>query len=215
MNRRWLPLGAGLLLGLGAFAAPEDAARVAADREAAEERYRILSSTLSELETSQLSLRQQINQIKQDLRRVGEEARSRPGQDQFVTRTEFNKLVETVREIDRKREADKREILGEIQALGERLSRSLQDAARRSSPVEPIRPEPRNDPPPANQEGVWYTIEKGNTLSRIIEAHNLEFKAQGRKTTLKLVREANPKLVETALQVGQKVFLPMIPIEGN
>jgi LysM repeat protein len=197
--------------------AAEDAARSAADREAAEEHYRILSSRLEDLSTSQTDLQQKFRALSEGLQRVREEARSRPGQDQFVTREEFNKLVETVREIDRKREADKREILGEIEALGERLTKSMREGARRSTPPasEPIRVEPRSEPPPANQEGVWYVVEKGNTLSKIIEAHNAEFKGQGRKTTLKLVREANPKLVPESIQVGQKIFIPMVLLEGN
>jgi len=53
-------------------------------------------------------------------------------------------------------------------------------------------------------------VEKDNTLTAIIAAHNREFKKQGRKTSLKLVLDANPKIEPKSLYVGQKIFIPLV-----
>jgi TolA-binding protein len=199
-----------------ALAQPE-AARAAADREAAEERYRRLNSAVEDLMASQADLRRQLGQMAGELQRVSVEARSKPSENVFVTREEFNKLLEKVREVDAKREADKKQILEEIDNLGKSLKGVIQEAARRSAAPapapEPVRPAPAEpsdggtDAVP--QEGVYYVIEKGNTLTAVIAAHNEDFKKKGYRTTLKLVLDANPKIKPTALAVGQKIFIPM------
>ena len=63
----------------------------------------------------------------------------------------------------------------------------------------------------ALQEGVSYTIEKDNTLSAVVRAHNEKFKSQGKKTSVKLVLEANPGLDEKKLRIGQSIFIPLVP----
>jgi hypothetical protein len=135
-----------------------------------------------------------------------------------VTREEFNRLVETVREIDRKREADKQQILEEIANLGKSLSAAIAAANRRPAPAPEPKPNRQPEPDPgqsgassaAAQEGVWYTVTKDNTLYAIIAAHNEEYRSQGRRTSLKLIQEANPKLKPDALTVGQKIFIPLV-----
>ena len=42
----------------------------------------------------------------------------------------------------------------------------------------------------------------------IVNAHNKEFKKQGKKTTLQLIHDSNPGLKDTNLKVGQKIFIP-------
>jgi hypothetical protein len=207
-----LALLAGVLLSIAAFGAAEQTARAAADRDAAEERYRILTASIDDLAAAQLELRRHLDRLAEAIQRVDADARSKPGADRLVSREEFTKLAESVREIDRKREADKREILERIEELGKTLSARLRDVARSTPPVvEPTRPAPRDDTP-GTQEGVWYVIEKGNTLTEIISAHNAQFKAQGRRTDLQLILDANPKLKPTAMPVGAKVFIPMVPL---
>jgi hypothetical protein len=205
----WL-LFAASLLGAQAHGAGVDAARSTAERAAAEERYRILQSSYDDLAAAQLELRKRLEAVTDALQKVSAEARSRPGAEQLVTRAEFEKLVESVREIDRKREADRRQILAQIEELG----KSLQEMLRRP----PAKVVTGQDPPSrggssGNQEGVEYVVESGNTLSAIIAAHNAAFKDQGRKTSLQLILDANPGLVPETMQVGKKLFIPMVPIK--
>lgn len=209
MKRLSLLLLVGLLAGTWAHGAGEGAARAAADREAAEERYRILSSSLDDLLSAQLQLKQRLDAVTEAIQRVSAEVRSKPGGAQVVSREEFDRLVETVREIDRKREADRRQILAQIEELGEKLLGLIPRSASSSEPNLPkAAPAPRGD-----QQGVEYVVERGNTLSAIISAHNAEFKGQGLKTSLQLILDANAGLEPKTMQVGRKLFIPMVPIQ--
>lgn len=215
-------LGCGLL-GLRVAGAQEDAAR-AANREASEESYRRLNSAVEDLMASQLETRRQLDKITESLQRVSVEARSKPSDNTFVTREEFNKLKDIVRDIDAKRVADAEEIKQRIDELGKSLSASVKEAARRTAEASRAAPEPRPEPrsssPPAAagtavpQDGVYYTVEKGNTLSAIVNAHNEQLKKQGLRTSLKLVLAANPKVKPENIYVGQKLFIPLEKIDG-
>jgi DNA anti-recombination protein RmuC len=200
----WMFLAA-MLASASGYAAGENTARAAADRAAAEERYRILRASVDDLLAAQLELRERLNTVTETLQQVAAQARSRPSSSQFVTRAEFEKLVESVREIDRKREADRRQILNQIEHLGNSLENMLRQPTRQ---VVPSAPQQRG----GSQEGVEYVVEKDNTLWEIIRAHNAAFKEQGRKTSLQLILDANPGLEPKTMQVGRKLFIPMVPI---
>ena len=60
------------------------------------------------------------------------------------------------------------------------------------------------------QEGVWYVIQSGNTLNAIVNAHNDEFKKKGKKTSIKLVQDANAQLKPNNLKVGEKIWVPLV-----
>jgi Rad3-related DNA helicase len=197
--------------------AQDEAARAAAvaDREAAEERYRRLNATVENLLTAQAEQQRRLDALAEELRKVASEsdanrAATSRAEGNYATRDELNKVVETIRKLDAQREADKKQILEEITNLGKSLRDSLTPAPRPTRVPPSPEPERKSSSPPADPEGVWYVVEKGNTLTAIIAAHNEEFKKQGRKTTLKLVRDANPKVEPKSLFVGQKIFIPMV-----
>lgn len=189
-------------------------AAVAADREAAEERYRRLQATVDNLLTAQMEQQRRLDLLAEELRKVALETDSQRSavaraEGSYATREELNQVVETIRKLDAQREADKKQILEEIANLGRSLRESLA-APRASRDRPPAEPERRSGSPATDQEGVWYVIEKGNTLTAVIAAHNEEFKRQGRKTSLKLVLDANPKIEPKSLQIGQKIFIPLV-----
>ena len=59
--------------------------------------------------------------------------------------------------------------------------------------------------PTGPQKGFEHVIERGQTLSAIVEA----FRSKGIKVTLKQVLDANPNINEKKLAVGQKIFIPL------
>ena len=199
--------------------AQDEAARAAAvaDREAAEERYRRLHATVDNLLTAQAEQQRRLDAIAEELRKVAADAASARAatsrsEGNYATRDELNQVVETIRKLDAEREADKKKILEEIANLGRSLKDSLAPAPRPNREAPPSeKPEKKSSSIPADQEGVWYVVEKDNTLTAIIAAHNKEFKKQGRKTSLKLVLDANPKIEPKSLYVGQKIFIPLVP----
>jgi TolA-binding protein len=207
----WIWLGGLLLVSAPALAAAESLAREVADREVAEERFRILRSSVDDLMAAQMNLQRRLDVLEQSIVRLSAEVRSKPGEDRVVSRREFEELGRAIQEVDRKREADRRQILDQIEELG----RSLTAALRESRPTPPVRvspPESRAGPA-TPQEGAEHIVQAGQTLSAIIVAYNAEWKARGRRTSLQLILDANPGLEPKTMAVGRKVFIPMVPID--
>jgi hypothetical protein len=211
--------------------AQDSPARAAVEREAAEENYKLLSSAVNGLTTGQADLQRRLGALADEIRTLRAQD-NKIDTSKFVTREELNRLVESVKEIDRKREADKKLILDEFEELKKDLRKMLSAPSSvapatsakktRSSPASEKGSEKLNEKPadrPAkpseaaatNQEGVYHLIQPGNNLLAIVKAYNEEFKKQGKKTTLQLVRDSNPGLKDTNLRVGQKIFVPLVP----
>jgi len=198
----------------------ENAARAAAEREAAEERYKLLNSAVDALTTGQADLQRRINAL-------GDEVRALRAQDnkidtsKFVTREEFNRLVKAIDEIEQKRESDKKLIRDEFEQLKKDIVKLLNAPApaaatkkNRNTASPEKGAEKLADKAPdgagSTQEGAWHVIEAGNTLNAIVNAYNDEWKKKGRKTSLKLIQDANPGLKPTTLKVGQKIWIPLV-----
>ena len=211
--------------------AQENPARAAAEREAAEENYKVLSSAVNGLTTGQADLQRRVGALADEVRTLrAQDTKIDPGK--FATREELNRLFESVKEIDRKREADKKLILDEFEELKKDLRKLLSapsaapPAATSKKSKSPSASDKGSERPSAkppgetgkssesaatNQEGVYYVVQAGNNLLAIVKAHNEEFKKQSKKTTLQLVRDGNPGLKDTNLKVGQKIFIPLVP----
>jgi len=195
----------------------ENAARVAAEREAAEERYKLLNSAVDALTTGQADLQRRISTL-------GDEVRALRAQEneidtsKFVTREEFNRLAKAIDEIEQKRESDKKLIRDEFEQLKKDIVKLLNAPAPAASQkknkgvekgAEKLADKP-SDAAGSPQEGAWHVIEAGNTLNAIVNAYNDEWKKKGRKTSVKLIQDANPGLKPTTLKVGQKIWIPLV-----
>ncbi len=218
------------LLFFPAFA-QDGPARAAVEREAAEENYKLLSSAVNGLTTGQADLQRRFAALADEIRTLRAQD-NKIDTSKFVTREELNRLVESVKEIDRKREADKKLILDEFEELKKDLrkmlaapssalpaassnkNKSSSGSERGTAKATEKNPGERTAKPyeaVTNQEGVYYVVQAGNNLLAIVKAHNEEFKKQSKKTTLQLVRDSNPGLKDTNLKVGQKIFIPLVP----
>jgi septal ring factor EnvC (AmiA/AmiB activator) len=226
--KRFLPLLAGALCSgwlCLASLAQDNAARAAAiaEREATEERYKRLNSAVEDLWAAKAEQDRRLAALTEEIRNLRAE-NSRTDTSKYVTRDELNRLVKTVEEIERQREADKKLILDQFEDLKRDLRSDLKkmlSAPPQSSPgknPKPATPESGGEKtgnrptasPSANQEGVWYTVKSGNTLSLIVTEHNTVYNKQGKKTSLKLVEDANPGLKPTSMKVDQKIFIPLV-----
>jgi len=125
------------LLLFSAFA-EENPARAAVEREAAEENYKLLSSAVNGLTTGQADLQRRFAALADEIRALRAQD-NKIDTSKFVTREELNRLVESVKEIDRKREADKKLILDEF----EELKRTCANCSARL---------PRRPPPPRQRK---------------------------------------------------------------
>jgi chromosome segregation ATPase len=210
----------------GSLKAQDDAAPRAAaiaEREAAEERYRRLNTAVEGLLSAQADNQRRLTALAEEIRTVRAES-TRPDTGKYATREELAKLAESLREIDRKREADKKLVLEEFEALKKDLRKMLSAPppstvpkkksaaeAEKSAETSPEKATEKAGAPAANQEGVWYSVESGNNLTAIVTAHNEHFKSEGKKTSVKLIQDANPNLKPTGMKVGQKIFIPLVP----
>src|SRR5439155_1385900 len=185
-------------------AAQDNVARAAAEREAAEERYKILNSAVDGLTTAHADLQRRIGALADEIRTLRSE-NTRIDTSKFVTREEFNRLVKAIDEIEQKREADKKLIREEFEQLKKEIVKLLNAPAPAAAPkknrntASPEKgAEKLADKAPdgagSTQEGAWHVIEAGNTLNAIVNAYNDEWKKKGRKTSLKLIQDANPGL---------------------
>jgi len=213
----WLPFS---------LAAQDDAASRAAaiaEREAAEERYKRLNTAVEGLLSAQADNQRKLTALTDEIRTVRSE-NTRIDTSKYATREEVARLAEALKEIDRKREADKKLILDEFEELKKDLRKMLSapppsaapkkgrtgaDADKGSGTASEKGAE-KTGATPGNQEGVWYTVEPGNTFVAIVAAHNKHFEKEGKKTSLKLLEDANPDVKATTLKPGQKIFVPLV-----
>ena len=203
-------------------AAPRAAA--IAEREATEERYRRLNTAIEGLLSAQADNHRRLTALAEEIRTVRAES-TRTETGKYATREDLAKLAESLREIDRKREADKKLVLEEFEALKKDLRKMLSTPppstppkksksaaeAEKGGETATEKPTEKTGANTPNQEGVWYSVESGNSLTIIVAAHNEHFKSEGKKTSVKLIQDANPNLKPTSMKVGQKIFIPLVP----
>lgn len=166
-----------------------------------EERYKRLNAVVEELLASQATLQKRIAGLSDEIRALREEQGRNV--NQYVRpedlRKGLEKLAEKVREIDQKREDDRKLILEEI--------RKLASAPVPEPPARKPKPEKEPDPTPAPagpQKGYEYQVKSGDTVAAIVTA----YQQSGVKVTLSQVLKANPGLNPNRLKVGQKIFIP-------
>lgn len=198
-----------------------------ADRDAADERTKRLNSAVEDLWTAKTEQDKRLNALAEEIRGLKAEL-AKTDTSRYATRDELRSLAEKLQEIDNKRVADRKLIEDKFADLKTELRKLL------NAPAPSTARKPRSAPAADNeeksgeksgadksgarpsesgtagQEGVWYEIQSGNTLAAVVTAHNEEFKKQGKKTSLKLVQEANPGLKPTSMKIGQKIFIPVV-----
>ena len=154
-----------------------------------------LQSQLEDLMLSYSALKKEVDSLRTELRKArAESAQKDPS---AATRSDIENLAKTIREVDRKRSADKELILKEMKSLVRNIPKS------RPNTTPPA-------PTPRSEKGFEHSVQGGETISAIIAAYNDVLKSQGAKKriTLKSVLDANPKLNPRSIQIGQILFIP-------
>lgn len=116
-------------------------------------------------------------------------------------------LNQAINDLQRKTEAAdaelRRQIIREVTQQIEQLGKQTQDAIdalARNGSSRPSQPVPRtNFSEDFPKEGVSYTVQRGDTLSRIASRHN---------STVRDIQNANQISDPTTIQVGQTLFIP-------
>ena len=212
--KQWVALVLCLLAGSRlqsrAADALSEAAILAAQRDS-EERYKRLSAEVQSLAETQEVLikrqeefRQRLDKLADEIRSVREEHSRAAGN--LASREDLRKYAEKLKELDDKREADKKLILESIKDL-------------RNIPVPPpaeAKPTPRRTPDPNEEPPFVYTVKRNDRLLDILAAYNDQFQKEGRaKVTMAQLLKANPGLKPDRLIVGAKVKIPVPPKDSK
>ena len=156
-----------------------------------------LQGQLEDLLQSYNALKKEVDILQIELRKTrAESLKSKPDS---ITKSDIEELTKAIREVDRKRSADKELILKEIRNIA-------RNSNNNSRPITTT-PSTTNRKP---QKGFEHTVQSGETISAIIAAYNEQLKIEGgkKRITLNSVLNANPKLNPRSIQIGQILFIP-------
>lgn len=201
-----LCLSAACAMWIGKADTLSDATFLAAQREA-EERFKRLSADVQTLQETQEALLRRNEELRQRLDRLADEIQSFK-EDQsrssgnLVSRDELRKFVEKLKEVDEKRESDKRIIL-----------ESIKELAKVPVAVAAVEPKPSARQSNDSSEDVYlYEVKKNDRLFEIMAEYNKHFQKTGyQKLTMDQIIKANPGLRPDLLVTGRKIRIPIPP----
>lgn len=206
------------------------------------EDVRLMKAKLETVLEANDSMRSRIQTLETEIVRIkADQARLRTemggvGKDN-VTQDQLKKVVDQLREVDKKRESDSRALLERMDEVKNELKKLAAAAAAPVVAPEPIKPQgnhkskpkpaivadpdtdggkaaPATNAPvtpksslPAEYDYVEHVVASGETVGTIISAYNKE---KGLKIRTQHVLDANPKLKPEHLKVGQKIKIPLI-----
>ncbi len=212
MNRFAAPLLAAALL-----AAP---ALPLVAQDAAEEIRRLNATTesltegLETLRGQLQALRQEVSQLKSENAALKQRLAG-VGQDN-VSRAELVKVIESVREVDTKRQSDAQLVQRQLKDLAELAAKPIQVPSeppptnkKRDKPAEPAPIDRGIDhQTPLPTEGYEHVVASGESIGAIIQAYNQKYSLKVKTAD---VLRANPKLKDPKkIFVGQKLWIPEV-----
>ncbi len=168
---------------------------VLAQDAAVEERLNKLGGQIEDLLAAQAQTQKQVAELARELASLREQMGSIGGH--LASQEDLRRLTEKVAEIDKKRSSDNEMVARELEKLGK---------AAAAAPVHRSRPPAVEDTPAAAgpQKGYEYVIQKGDTISTIVQA----YREKGAKVSVTEILNANPGLNPSKLSVGKKIFIP-------
>lgn len=188
-----------------------------AQAQADAEEIRRLTASVETLVEGQDSMRRQIQSLKEqvDLLRAENSTLKQQlagvGKDN-VSRAELEKVVEQLREVDTKRQADAQLVQRQLKDIAEAVSKPIpvpETRGGRSKQPDPPVSEKKDDNLPAlPTEGYEHVVQSGETLNVIITAYNQKYQLKVKQAD---VLRANPKLKDPKkIFSGQKLWIPEI-----
>ena len=132
-----------------------------------------------------------------------EDKLNQPAASDSASADDVKKLAEQVQEIDQKRQEDNQKIMKALEKLSRGGGSHTPDVSPNPTPIDTGTTTPTQTSG-GPQNGYYYTIAPGNTLSAIAKA----YRAQGVKVSVDEILKANPGLSANNLIVGKKIFIP-------
>ena len=169
---------------------------VRAQDAAMEERVNKLNGFVQDLLEDKANQRKQVESLAREVQGLREQASKPTGN--YASQDDLRRLAAAIKEIDEKREADRKLILTKIEELAKLIA---------SQPaVKPPKPAAESSAGGGggSQRGYDHVVASGDTLSTIA----LAFREKGIKVSVEQILKANPGLVPEKMSVGQKIWIP-------
>jgi uncharacterized protein YhaN len=188
---------------------PEDIRQLQSRLQQYDEDIEALRARVQKMEAALADARQQVVEAKA--------AASAAGKD-LVTQDQLKKVVDQLRDLDKRRQDDNEKIIQQLKQLGQTIASTPPPTGGetpsngRRRPVTPD-PGPEASAPekaslPADFEFYPHVVGPNDkTLSHIISAYNKQY---GLKVRVKHVLEANPKLKPERLIAGSTIKIPVV-----
>ncbi len=165
---------------------------------ATEERLNKLSGQIEDLIAGQNAQRKHLEALAKEIESVREQA-GKP-QGNYASAEDVKRLAEALKDVDRKRLEDYEKIRKEILNLGNAFKPPTPTKKKSTASEDKAGSETATVP----DKGFEYVIQKGDTLSIIVQA----YREKNIKVTTDQILKANPGLKPERMRVGQKIFIP-------
>ena len=162
-----------------------------------------MSGQIQDLLDAQAAQGKRLDALEKQIADLGDKL-SQPAANDSASADDLKKLAAQVQEIDKKRQDDNNLILSQLEKLAK--AGGVPVTAHKPSPaVTPTTTTSTDNPTPGGkQNGYYYPIASGDTISAIAKA----YRAKGVKVTTDQILAANPGLNPNSLIVGKKIFIP-------
>jgi LysM repeat protein len=165
---------------------------------ATEERLNKLNGRIEDLMAAQESMKAQIQTLLKEIDKLRGQMNTPSGN--YAAQDDLKRLTDAVKEIDRKRLEDYDKIKAELKRIANAVS-SPGPSSGHKQPASNVDDTPTQN---TSKQGFEYVIQKGDTLSIIVQA----YKEKNIKVTTDDILKANPGLKAERLPVGKKIFIP-------
>ncbi len=175
-------------------------APVHAQDAATEERLNKLTGRIEDLEAARESMKAQLQTLSKEIESLRSQVSTPTGN--YAAQEDLKRLADAVKEIDRKRMEDYDKIRAELKRIATLVTSSGSSGHKAMAP--PADDTPTQTTQKVSDKGFEYVIQKGDTLSIIVQA----YKDKNIKVSTEDILKANPGLKPERLRVGQKIFIP-------
>ena len=173
---------------------------------ATEERLNKLNGSIQDILAAQETLSKQIQSLSREVSELRERASTPAGN--YADQGDLKHLESLVKEVDRKRMEDNDKIQTQLKAVRDALLKapvaSSHPSKNSGGSLDTKDNTPASVTSKGSDQGFEYIIQKGDTLSLIVQA----YKEKNIKVTADQILKANPGLKAERMPVGKKIFIP-------
>ncbi len=168
------------------------------------ERLNKVEGYVQDLQVAQRDQKEQIQALEKEIADLRDKL-NQPAVNNSASADDLQKLAGQVQELAKKQQADNDQIVKTLDKLG-KISASPAVSHKPPPSIEPATA-PDNSNGSGKQNGYWYPVQNGNTLSAIVKAYRDQNPPI--KVTVDQILKANPGLDPKNLPVGKKIFIPV------